>query len=649
MSQNAAVQHAAALHQAGRLDQAEPIYRQILAAYPSHPDALHLLGVLRHQRGDTDGAIALLRQAIAAAPRAPAFHNSLGNVLRAAGDHRAAADAYRSALRIEPNTAMFHQHLGMALRDSGDKVGAERALRQAIRLDRQSVGGRLELVNLLIELERWDQAQDVISAAVRQAPGDAAVANAQGIVCAGQGRHEEAVAWFDRALALRPHYPTALFNKANSLKARGLYDEAVTASAEAIEQAPADTEILAYHVELLLLTKQFVAAEAGSRRLMSGAPPEAAQAQLSLGRALIGLDRPKEALACFRAAAEALDTAPAWHLTGLVLRDLGDWAAALVCLARATERGPSEPGVQSDYGYALMANGRINEAWPYFEYRNSQTRELGLETPRWDGAETDRTVLIHIEQGAGDVIQFARFLPIAGAKARIVLATRPSLGRLLSSLPNVSEIATGLPIPKHDLHAPIMSLPKLLELPVERLGMDAAYLKAPDEAVNQWARRLAHLPRPLVGVVWAGNPDYPADRQRSLSVGQIAPLISLETVNFVSLQVGSQAGQCVAQNVYDAAEYLSDFSETAAALTLIDLLISVDTSVAHLAGALARPVWLLNRCDTDWRWMTGRTDSLWYPTMRIFRQPQPGDWNTVIAEVGAELKQWRELQCESRR
>lgn len=639
MSLDAALQHAAALHQAGRLDQAEPIYRQVLAAQPNHGDTLHLLGVLLHQRGESASAIVQLRKAVAAAPAAAAFHNSLGNVLRAAADPTGAAAAYRQAARLQPNVAVFHQHLGMALRDAGDPVGAERALRQALRLDRASVGARIELTNLLVAFERWTEAVATIEPACRQMPDDPVAANAHGIALAGAGRPEQAVDAFGRAVAIRPDYATAWFNQANSLVVLERFEEAVTASAAALRLAPDDTDILAGHLRLLLRTKDFVALEGTARHLLGleRAAPSLVALQ-HLGQALAGQDRAAEALHVFRLAAETTNDPIAWHMTGLTLRDLGDWAAAEPCFARAAGLAPDEPGMQADLGYAMIANGRIAEAWPYFEGRTILARNL-LTTPRWDGAPTDKTVLVHTEQGSGDVIQFARFLPIAGQRARIVFVGGRPLRRLMAALPDVAEIVTDASPPAHDLHAPIMSLPGLLGVAPDRLADMVPYLSAPPEVAAVWGAKLAALRRPRVGVVWAGNPDYPADRRRSIPFDVFAPLLDVHGCSFVSLQVGAEAGRC-AEKAFDASPMLTDFADTAGAIASLDLTISVDTSVAHLAGALGRPVWLLNRADTDWRWMTGRTDSPWYPTMRIFRQTRPGRWPPVIAAVRAALEAW---------
>ena len=254
------------------------------------------------------------------------------------------------------------------------------------------------------------------------------------------------------------------------------------------------------------------------------------------------------------------------------------------------------------------------------------------------------TVIIHAEQGVGDTLQFARFIPLAGALARVVVACPPSLKVLLETLPNVAEVAVGKPVPRYDKHCPLMSLPAILGIGVERFAGSVPYLRADPATVSIWRERLAELPGPRVGVVWAGNPVYPADRKRSMPFAVLAPLLALPGVSFVSLQMGEAAAAGLGRFAFDAAPLIGDYADTAALMMALDLIISVDTSAAHLAGALGRPVWLLNRADTDWRWLLERSDTPWYPSMRIFRQPVPGDWASVVSEVmrvwGLEAPAW---------
>jgi hypothetical protein len=257
-------------------------------------------------------------------------------------------------------------------------------------------------------------------------------------------------------------------------------------------------------------------------------------------------------------------------------------------------------------------------------------------------------LLLHAEQGLGDTLQFCRYAPLAAARARVVLEVQAPLARLLSSLPGVSQvIARGEALPAFDAQAPLLSLPRAFGTTIETVPARVPYLAADPDQAAAWGRRLAALPGLKVGLCWAGEPraGFPElaaiDARRSISLAALAPLAKVAGVSFVSLQKGAPAAQAAdpppPMALFDYTAELADFADTAALVENLDLVISVDTSVAHLAGAMARPVWLLNRFDTCWRWLLDRQDSPWYPTLRLFRQTTPGDWTSVIADLRQAL------------
>jgi hypothetical protein len=265
--------------------------------------------------------------------------------------------------------------------------------------------------------------------------------------------------------------------------------------------------------------------------------------------------------------------------------------------------------------------------------------------PRWDGREChDRIVLLHAEQGFGDALQFCRYVPLVAARARVLLEVPRPLLRLLSGLEGVEQIvAEGDKLPSFDFCAPLMSLPHVFGTELETIPARTPYLAAPPARVAAWRERLAALPRRRIGLVWAGNPRphqpeaNAVDRRRSTSLDRFAPLAEVPGVSFVSLQKGAAAVQSrtppSGMVVHDWTEELVDFAETAALVEALDLVISVDTSVVHLVGALGKEIWMLNRFDGCWRWLLDRTDSPWYPTLRQFRQRRPGDWDGVISDI----------------
>jgi hypothetical protein len=259
--------------------------------------------------------------------------------------------------------------------------------------------------------------------------------------------------------------------------------------------------------------------------------------------------------------------------------------------------------------------------------------------------------MLHAEQGFGDTLQFCRFAPLLARRcAKVYLEVpRPLLrllrhslaGENLEVIPRLADFPATQALPRTDYHCPLLSLPRVLGTTVDDVPAAVPYLAADATQAAAWSQRLRELPGRKVGLVWAGLPQYSDDAHRSLPLARLAPLGTVSGVTFVSLQTGAAAGQATAPppglTIYDASRGLRDFADTAALVAALDLVISVDTAAAHLAGALGRPVWLLNRFDTDWRWMVDRTDSPWYPTMRIFRQPRRGDWDSVISQVCAAL------------
>jgi hypothetical protein len=313
---------------------------------------------------------------------------------------------------------------------------------------------------------------------------------------------------------------------------------------------------------------------------------------------------------------------------------------------------PEDPGLRVGLGLALLMAGQLEEGWKEFEWR-WQTEFLirrgpHFSVPSWNGeAIGDRAILLFADQGLGDALQFCRYVPqIAACAGRTILAVQPALMRLLSRLPGVSEVIDQGGRPSVDLWCALMSLPYAVGATLETIPATTPYLTADPADVAHWRARLAGLAGLRVGLCWAGGQfnlgQIQRDRRRSMTLDRLAPLAEISGVQFISLQKGSPAAEAArppqGMKLHDFTEDLHDFTDTAALIDSLDLVISVDTAVAHLAGALGKPVWLLNRFDTDWRWLQNRDDSPWYPTLRQFRQPTPGDWPSVIGRAQDALR-----------
>lgn len=365
--------------------------------------------------------------------------------------------------------------------------------------------------------------------------------------------------------------------------------------------------------------------------------PRAWQAHNDLGNVLRDLGRFAEAEAAYRAALACAETPVALAHLGAVLRDMGRLAEAERVLARALALDPGHADARYTLAITRFSAGRWAEGWADYESRFKKFGDPVDPRRHWlSGPPGARTILVRAEQGLGDTIQFARYVPVlAEAGARVALQVQPPLLRLFAALPGCAHLsALGAPPPPHARHVRLMSLP-------HRLGADgpvppaAPYLRAPGAEAAGWAARLAALPGRKVGLAWAGSPDFPADRRRSIPPEELAPLAAVPGATLVSLQVPPRPHGL---DLFDATADLNDLAATAALIAALDLVIAADTAVAHLAGALGRPVWLLNRFDGCWRWQTEGATSCWYPTMRLFRQPAPGDWSSPIAAAAASLR-----------
>jgi len=428
--------------------------------------------------------------------------------------------------------------------------------------------------------------------------------------------------------------------------------EAQIAACRALD--PTDMRLaLAYADFLQERDRPGVAAVVLTEMLLSGQLQQAeyATAQNLLGIALCDLGEPASAIAAFRSAVRrAPQAAAAWANLGLALRNEGRFVEALAAYDKALALRPGDSRIRVNRAVALLAAGRMAEAWHDFECRQhlsgaplmAPERLLPALDPGPD--LTGRTVLVIHEEGFGDTLQFARYLPLLAARGARVLAWVPTeLARLLSAAPGIASLVPpDAPPPAHDWHCPFSSLPRAFNTTVTAIPAAIPYLKADPALVSAWASRLPHDGL-RVGLVWAGQarpwlPGFNAlDRRRSTTLATLAPLGGIPGVRLVTLQKGPAADQARTAPpglvLADPMTDVADFADTAAIIANLDLVISVDTAVVHLAGALGRPVFLLDRYDSCWRWLYGRADSPWYPTLRIFRQTRPGQWAPVIAAV----------------
>ncbi|AWJ86569.1 glycosyltransferase (plasmid) [Azospirillum sp. TSH58] len=433
-----------------------------------------------------------------------------------------------------------------------------------------------------------------------------------GVAEAQRGAHAAAAALIARSLRLRPDAASPWANLGGALRALGAAERADAALARALALDPALPDALT-----------------------------------NLGSVRHALADHPAALAWLERAERRRPGHPDTALNrGVVLRDARRFAESDACLDALLAARPDHTDAHLARAVGRLVRGDLKAGWDEFEWRPRR-----LPAPPWAGEPLDgRRILLHAEQGFGDTIQFARYAPlVARAGGRVILDVHPLQFRLLRSLgPEIQVLVRGPAPAPHDLHCPLMSLPRAFGTELASIPAPPAYLAAEPDEVARWGRRIAEVDTrtasgPRVGLVWAGNPNHRNDRNRSIPADRLAPLLDTPGLRLFSLQTGDATAARPAA-LPDLTAGIRDFADSAAILANLDLVIAVDTATIHLAGALGVPAWLLLPYAPDWRWLLDRTDSPWYPSLRLFRQPRPGDWDSVLRTVAAELERFAAAQ-----
>jgi tetratricopeptide (TPR) repeat protein len=506
------------------------------------------------------------------------------------------------------------------------------------------VGGLLRTAITLHKAGRLADAEPLYRAVLAAAPEDFDALHLVGVLAHQQGRHSEAVALIGAALAQRPEEAVALANRSAALNALGRFAESLADCDRAIAAKPDHVDA---YINRALALKELgrphdaLASCDKALRL----EPDSADAYNNRGLALFALQRPMDALVSYERAL-ALDpkNAEACNNRGLTLYELGRLDEAPASFDRAVALRPDFAQAQWNRAQALLLAGDFEEGWRAHEWRLAAHPELrrSFAQPLWLGEQplAGKTILLHAEQGLGDTIQFCRYAPLVAAQgARVLLEVQKPLVELLRDLPGVaSVVARGEPLPDFDLHCPLLSLPLAFGARLDTIPAQT-YLRAPAERTSV---RDARLGGKRIGLVWSGNAGHRRDRARSIPLYALMPLFDLDAT-FVSLQKEVRAADAAvlqqSKKIVDVSADLHTFTDTAALIAQLDLVIAVDTSVAHLTGALGKPLWLLLPHAPDWRWLTGRGDSPWYPTARLFRQTETRAWGPVVTRVRTALQE----------
>ncbi|MGF6239941.1 tetratricopeptide (TPR) repeat protein [Paraburkholderia sp. GAS38] len=681
--------HAEALHlygvvqyQRGRAAEAEALLRRSVTL-TAEPMALTDLGAVLAASGRVDEALKRFEQALEIEPRHVHALVRLGNTLVGMQRYEPALAAYDRALAVSPLVLDALCNRGSALRALGRYLEAIETYDRALTVDPRSYESLYNRGHVLRDLHRYAEALQSYDRAIAIRPGNVAMLSIRGRTLVDLGRPAEALASFNEAIAIQPDFVEALYNSAVALERLGRAAEAVQRCERVLLLEPQHSRAFACRGNAWLQTEQYAAALRSYDQALE-IDPRSVEALCNRGTALRFLERYEEALQSYDAAL-AVDKgfAEAWGNRSNVLQDQHRYEDAMASLDRALalradhptswfnrgnvlyEMGRQDAAVQAydkaialDPGYRdahfargslYLAQGDFARGWPEYEWRvrdpNGEHSRRVFTQPLWLGEEPldNKTILIHAEQGFGDTLQFCRYAALLHERgARVVLEVQPALKTLIDSLRTpVQVVAAGELLPPVDYHCPLLSLPFAFKTELQSIPGKVPYLYADAERVSNWDNLLGPKRGLRIGVAWSGNPSHRNDRNRSIALVALLPLLREPNVEWINLQKVVRERD---RSVFEQAPLRSfdddivDFADTAALVQSVDLVIAVDTAVAHLAGALGRPVWVLLAEPPEWRWMRARSDSPWYPEARLFRQTVAGHWGDVIDAVRSELR-----------
>ena len=654
------LQRAAGLYARGDLQGAEELCRQLLQIDSEQPDALHMIGLVAWQRGERQRAMDEIRKAIASDPGKPQPHNSLGVMHREFGNLEHAEAAFRAATDLMPNYPDALTNLGNVLSETGRLADAETMHRRVVALAPKYADGHNNLATVLSKQERWEEALDECRSAVELVPTAAEFHFNLGNALSAVEDWEPAAAAFQRAADLAPGNADAHANLGIAFYRLEQPEKAAAAHRAATELRPDSARIWANLAAVQVDMDDLDAALQSCQKALQ-LDANLPEVHDSLGKALRAKGLPDQAIAAFET---AIKLRPDYHKPygnlGMVFHSQGRYSRALAAFAKSVDLAPGDAEAQWNKGLVHLLLGEFEPGWRGYERgldaKHGRARFLGRKFPIWQGSEVQgKTILVSGEQGVGDQIMFASILPDLierGARTLVVVDNRliPLLQRSISDLVLVPYDETTLSRIEQfavEYQAPIGSLCRWLRPTAGSFPSRPGYLKAePAQADNFRSRyRERFGDRPVVGISWRGGTGKAAP-VRSIALTAWAPILEQRAFGFVNLQygdcrtdleaVGRDLGvEILHDESVDPLKNLDDFAAQTAAM---DLVVSIDNSTVHMAGALNVPVWAMLPAVPDWRWMLDRSDSPWYPSVRLFRQATAGEWTPVIERVAEELK-----------
>ncbi len=602
-----------ALKELGRIEEAEKSYRKSIALKPDSAIAHSCLGIILQEQYKFDDAVINLKQAVELEPVNVDFHNNLGTVLTKLSKYDEAIEIFNRAIKLNPKEYRIYSNLASALKESGKLDEALICCNKAIELNPNYAEAHNNLGALFLKTNKLEKTIVSFEKAIELKPDDPEFHSNLGSALKEIGRFDESSECCRRAILLNPNYAEAYNNLGTVLQEEGKFDESIANYKQAIKLKP-----------------------------------DHAKAYCNLGTALQELNNTREAvLYCRRAITLDPDRAELHNNLGAILHKQEKIDDAMSCYDRAIELKTDYPEAHLNKSFALLLTGNYKEGWIENEWRlrTKAHRLRDFNKPKWDGSPLNgKTILVHAEQGFGDTIQFIRYLPMIQAQGgHVVFECHKSLKRLLRNFTGTDKIIERTPNPKiiFDTHIPALSLPGLFGTTLDSIPSDTPYISADSGLSQLYNLMFGNDYNFKIGIVWAGNSKRKNDHIRSCTPADFKPLLDIHGTTFYSLQKGPPSAEVDntlnEMKIINLNNQLKDFADTAAVIDNLDLIISVDTAVVHLAGALGKPVWNLLYFAPDWRWLLNREDSPWYPEMRLFRQTKYNDWTDLFKQVKSAL------------
>ncbi len=617
------------------------------------PDAVSLFqqAAQMHEKGDLFKALETYHTVVNMQPDLPEAYFNIALIYFVQKDWHTAISSYQKALHIKPFWPEAWYNLAQAHEAASDPQNAIAAYQQALKFNPDYIEAAYNLGCLYLDRKDFKKAVLFFERTIEKKPDHVSAHNnlAQAYRCLNN--LPQAIHYFLQSCQLNPDFGDAWFNLAEIHQASGDFEKAVECYQKAIKTQTNPCAAFNNLGNLYKRLQQFDQAIQYYRQVVD-LQPELPEGHFNLASVLRLTNHIDTALHHFSIAVQLRPNyAEAWNNVALTLKNMGDLTRARTCFDRAVQFDPDLAIARWNRSFVNLLEGRWQEGWRDFEWRFKIPQWASLYPHRlndriWDGKTvSNRTILVHDEQGLGDTLQFVRYLPLVRqCCGRLILETRKELACLLEGFPGIDAIMirskTPPPSSLFDYYIPLMSLPKVFQTTAANIPGKVPYLQAPSAKIDSWHNK---IPRKglTIGLVWSGRPEHTNDANRSGALELFEPLLQMKHIQFIGLQKGpaaAQAGQFAGLNgFFNIGDQLSDFCDTAGLLAALDMVITVDTAVAHLAGAMGRPVWVLIPFIPDWRWMMKGQTSPWYPSMRLFRQTEPKTWPAVIDRIKASL------------